>query len=283
MKTVVNSARFYFFPIIAANMVAMTISIGENPFRAAMYSVAISFLSSFGFLLNDLWDRDVDRANQAGHFENSDSSTITIGIIAMIVFLIAGVSLAYWIGSPEFILACCIAFSLVAYTVLLRKLLFIPTIVTAILASSPLWIPLVLWEKNFDKGKAIFIVAIIIMIAAREIFMDTRDRVGDIVGGRDTFATVFSARIAKFVGVILTVSACVPFIISILSSAYDFSTSSQLLVLGIVGIILYLLVHSAIGTVLNPQAERAAIQNYVFRSRLAMALIPVLVLLLWNR
>lgn len=283
MITVVRSARFYFWVIIAANMTAMSAVVEASLSRALVYSIVISCLSTFGFLLNDLWDRKIDKINNSHHFENSNVRTVKIGTASMIVFLIAGLILAYYIGRSEFTLACVIALFLTAYTVFLRRVLFLPTIVTSILASSPLWIPLLLWEKNFDKWKFVFVVAIIIIISAREILMDTRDRYGDMFGCRDTFATVFTARIAKFVGVVLTISACIPFIMSVLFSAYSYPVVNILFAIAVTVIILHLLIYSAIRTLSDNQDEQETIQKYVLNSRLSMILIPILILLIWSK
>src|SRR5438132_13174280 len=98
MHTVIRSGRFYFWPIIAANVLAMTYAIGGDSLRAVAFSIVISCMSSFGFLLNDLWDREVDQVNKANHFENSSSRTIRAGVLAALAFLALGMSLAYMLG-----------------------------------------------------------------------------------------------------------------------------------------------------------------------------------------
>jgi 4-hydroxybenzoate polyprenyltransferase len=281
MRTIIRSGRFYFWPIIAANVVTMTIAIGGNSMKAIGLSLVISCLSSFGFLLNDLWDRDVDRVNSAGHFEESSPIEVRIGFTVGLVFLLAGLGLGFWLGPQEFRLAVILALALGAYTILLRRFLLIPTLLAAVLATSPLWTPLVLWAKNVDSWKLMFIAAIVVLVAAREIIMDTRDRLGDIVGGRDTLATVFGSRIAKFVGVLLTMSASVPFVAVMVFNAAHLPIASKFAIGGIALIILYLLVSPAVGTLLDSLEERTAIQRYVLRSRMAMALIPLLIPLLW--
>lgn len=282
MYTIIRSGRFYFWPIVAANTVAMTLVVGGDPIRAALFSTVISLLASFGFLLNDLWDRDVDRVNRARHFEDSNAATIKTGIVTGVTFLMTGLGIAYWLGPHEFSVAIGMALALGAYTILLRKLLLMPTIVAAVLATSPLWSPLVLWANGVSKWKWIFIAAVILIVAARETFMDARDQPGDIIGGRDTVATVFGRRIAKFVGTVLTISASVPFVIAI---AYNVSGSRIVSMVGatmIGGIILFLLLKPVLTMLLDTQDERAAIQRYVKSSRMAMALIPIL-LLFWSR
>ncbi len=281
MHTVIRSGRFYFWPIISANVVTMTIAVGADPIRALLFSVGLSCLASFGFLLNDLWDRDVDRVNEANHFENSDSTTIIIGVSTGGFFLLASLAVAYWLGPMEFGVSSGIAAALGAYTTLLRRFLVAPTITAALLSASPLWAPLFLWEKNIDPWKYVLVAAIVLLLAARETLMDARDRLGDVAGGRDTLATVFGERIPRYVGVILSVSAGVPFVIAIASGMSGKAILTKLGVSAVSGIILYLLIKPA-AAILDPGNHRAAIQKYVCTSRLAMALIPLLNLILWR-
>jgi 4-hydroxybenzoate polyprenyltransferase len=282
MYIVIRSSRFYFWPIIAANVVSVTLAVGGDLPRGLGFSIAISCLASFGFLLNDLWDRDVDRINRKKHLEHSDAATLKGALAVGVGFLIAGLVLAFCLGSLEFNIACGIALALAAYTVLLRRFLFIPTIVAALLAASPVWAPLVIWGNKFDMWKCLFLAAIIVILAAREILMDAGDRVGDLAGGRETFATVFGTRIAKGVSVILTLSAVVPFVVAIACSAFNFSLAGKLAVIGIGGLIAFLLVHSVLKMLLETQDDETAIPKYMNRSRAAMALIPLLNLLLWR-
>lgn len=282
MSTVIRSGRFYFWPIISANVLTMTFFVGGDLRTAAAFSLVISLLASFGFLLNDLWDRDVDRVNKARHFEDSSAVTRRVGVIVAGLLLTTGLGLAYWLGPREFGTGSAIAFGLLIYTVLLRKILLLPTILAAVLATSPLWSPLLLWANKRSEWTELFIAAVILMVVARETFMDARDRDGDIVGGRDTLATVFGRRIAKFAATMLTVSAAVPFIMAIAHNVSGTSVWSRLGATALAMTVLYLLVRPALKTLSDKDDERAAIQRYVLSSRVAMALIPILVLL-WNR
>lgn len=282
MHTVVRGGRFYFWPIIAANVLTMSLAVGGSPIRSLAFALVISSLASFGFLLNDLWDRDIDRVNTAGHFENSDVATLRLGVVAAGGFLTAGLTLAFFLGTTEVIVAVGIAIALAMYTVVFRRLLFIPTIVAAVLSASPLWAPLVVWRGGIDLWKSVFIAAIVLILAAREVLMDVRDRLGDQTGQRDTFATVFGGRTAKFVAVVLTVSSCLILVATVLPTALVMPPFGKLAGGVVGGTIIYLLVRPAVRALLEGEEERTAIQNYVHSSRAAMALIPLLNLLLWR-
>lgn len=280
MYTVIRSSRFYFWPIIAANVVSVTLAVGGDLMRGLGFSLVISCLASFGFLLNDLWDRDIDRINTKRHLEHAEAATLRGAFSVALGFLVIGLALAFYLGSLEFTIGFGIALALAAYTVLLRKFLFIPTIVAALLSASPVWAPLVIWGNKLDMWKGLFLTAIIVILAAREILMDAGDLVGDLAGGRDTFATVFGARIAKSVSVILTLSAIVPFVVAMASSAFSLTLAGRVGVVGIGGTIAWLLVHSTLKMLLGMQDDAIAIPRYMTRSRAAMALIPLLNLLL---
>jgi 4-hydroxybenzoate polyprenyltransferase len=282
MHTLFRSGRFYFWPIICANTVSMTWVLGQDLKRAAVFSLVISLLASFGFLLNDLWDRNIDRINRARHFEESSAGILLIATGVGLFLLIAALIISYRLGTLEFAAAASIGLALIAYSVLFRKLLLIPTILAAVLATSPLWSPLVLWAHNVSEWKWMFIASIIIMVAARETFMDARDHPGDVIGGRDTVATLFGKGIAKLVATLLTVSGAVPFTIAIAQSTRGNPLAGRLGAVLVGSTILYLLVQPAIKILIDSKDERASIQRYVTRSRMAMALIPLL-LLCWNR
>jgi 4-hydroxybenzoate polyprenyltransferase len=281
MLRILRSGRFYFWPIVTANTVAMAMVAGGSIGKAIGFSVVVSSLASYGFLINDLWDRDADRVNKATRFEHSEPLILRMAMLASGCFLVAGLGLAYWLGRREFFTALVIAFGLSAYTLMLRKLFLLPTIVAAILATAPLWSPLLLWAANAHKWRWMFVSAVVIMVAARETLMDARDQRGDAFGGRDTIATLFGQRIARFVGAVLTISATVPFIVAIVYNTSGAPAINQVGAIILGAIVLALLLKPTLGIISDVHAERASIQKYVKTSRLAMALIPFIVLL-WS-
>src|SRR5688572_25169082 len=105
MPTAIRCGRFYFWPLITANTTAMTRVVGGNMASALELSIVICALASFGFLLNDLWDRVVDRVNNSGHFERSDPKTILIGKCLAACLLTLGLGLAASIGLFAFAIA----------------------------------------------------------------------------------------------------------------------------------------------------------------------------------
>jgi 4-hydroxybenzoate polyprenyltransferase len=279
MGKTIRSGRFYFWPIITANTVTMTLGIGGDLKRAFVLSIIISCLASFGFLLNDLWDRKTDEINRAGHFEDAGFSTVMIGVVSALGFLLSGIGLALLLGRLELKLAVGIALALVSYSLFLRKVLLLPTVLAAVLAASPLWTPLLLWSRTFDQSKWAFVVAIVLMVAGREILMDSRDQRGDFACGRQTMPTIFGARIAKMAAGMLIASAGVLLVATIASRVFLMPLQATVGAAAVTGAILYLVLPAALRT-LNSET-RETIQYFVIRSRIAMALTPLL-LLFWR-
>jgi len=282
MRTVIQSGRFYFWPIIAANVVSITVAVKGDAITAVGLSVVISCLASAGFLLNDLWDRKIDLVNQAGHFENSDRATIKRGIVSGLMLLLGGLIFAYYLGPLVLCIALGLATALLAYTVVLRKLLLIPTTIAAVVAASPLWAPLMVWRDNTDGWKWLFVIANILILAARELFMDARDQLGDMAGNRDTLATVFGRRITKTAALILSFAGSALFLGVVIADFFRLTATWGFAALSVAGAVIYLVLQPAVVTLGSVTEERTAIQRYVYRSRAAMALMPVVNLMLWR-
>jgi len=280
MRKTVRSCRFYFWPIIAANSLAMTLGLGGNWLHALSFSIVISSLASFGFLFNDLWDRDIDRVNGAGHFEHSSRSELYLGSLSAVGFLAFGICLACTLGRAELRLASAIAVTLALYTPIFRRLLLLPSLVTALLATSPLWGPLLLWHSA-DTARWAFISANALIVVAREILMDIRDHSGDILGGRDTIATIFGRRISAITAAIVSAAAAAILIGTFASSMGQHSLAGNCAAATSVALILYLAVHPIIRAVMRDDVSNKTVQHHVIVSRFAMALIPVLTIVLW--
>ena len=286
MKTIIRSMRFYFWPILALNAATMTMAIGGDVRRGAWFSIVIALLASFGFLLNDLWDRKVDQVNKSGHFENSDKRTIGLGVAVSTVCLILGMGVASRLGSIEVRIAALVAVGLVAYSVVLRRYLVIPTLLAGFLAASPLWAPLILWPRNVHPMHWAFVAAMVLLLAARETLMDVRDGKGDRAGARDTITTVFGPRIAKSVAVMLLLGGAVLLCLVLITQLVNLTIRDRFTAAFTVCLVLCLVLIPAYRAVLGSSengADHAAIQRFVLRSRAAMAFLPLLNLFLWAK
>jgi len=285
MSTIIHSMRLYFWPILALNATAMTIAVRGDARHGALVSIVISLLASFGFLVNDLWDRNVDRINRPGRFENSDKTTIGLGVAAAIVCLILGIATAFWLGPRELDIAFILALGLAAYSIVLRRYLIVPTVLAGFLAASPIWAPLLLWPRNVRPMHWTFVAAMALLLAARETLMDLRDRDGDRIGARDTIATAFGARAAKSTASILLLSGAALLCSVLLVQTVHLTVPSALTAAVAVCLILALTLTPAYGAIRPDTEDRdqhGAIQSFLGWSRAAMLLLPLLNLFLWR-
>jgi len=163
---------------------------------------------------------------------------------------------------------------------IIRKLGVLANVTTAAAAAAPLWAPLWFAPSGGRAWQWWLVGAVSMMLVAREVLMDVRDRAGDAAGGRTTLATRHGAGAASRLGVGLTFAATVPFVAAIVLAG-PASPGRVALALGLAGAIAYLLVVPAARIVAPAAAiDGATIQAYVLRSRAAMALLPALALLL---
>jgi len=279
MAATLRSARLYFWPIILANVVAMTIGAGGDVRRMAWFSLVLSSQASFGFLVNDLCDRRIDRVNRAGHFEHSPRPTLILARVTASVLCVGSLALAWALGPGAWMIAVSLAIGLAAYSRVLRRAEVLPNVAGAVFASAPLWAPLVLALSGGARWQWWLVAAVVVLLTAREMLMDVRDRRGDAAGGRKTLATQRGARAAIRVGVGLTATGLVPFCVAVLVRPSTVSPTSTAAAAAVATVIALLLVIPA-WSILSRAADGTAIRSYVLRSRLAMALLPVLSLLL---
>ena len=281
MVEIARSSRLYFWPIIAANVLTMTVVAGGDLRGMALFSLSLSCLASFGFLVNDLCDRRIDLANDAGHFERSAPATLRAARLAAAAFCGAGLALAWAVGPQVLAVAAGLAVGLAGYSPILRRAEVVPNVATAVFGSSPLWAPLLLSRSGGTTSQWWLVAAAVVVLVAREILMDVRDRHGDAVVGRRTLATLFGVAVSTRIGFGLTMLAVVPVALAVGAAATQLSFVVGLTVALVAIVTAGLLVVPAARIPRDTAADPAqAIQAYVRRSRIAMALVPVLGLLL---
>lgn len=280
MVETLRSARVYFWPIITANILAMAVGVGGDVRHMALFSLVLSALASFGFLVNDLSDRRIDRVNQAGHFERASDAAVVLGRVTATIFLIGAVALAWRLGTVELSLTAGIAAALAVYSSVLRRAALVANLATGVLATAPLWAPLVITPPRVSAWQWWLVSAAGGMIVAREILMDVRDRVGDEAGGRITLATWLGARPSVQMAKITTLTAIAPLAVAVTIGIARLGPWLALAAVIVAAVFLFLV----LGPIARVQAahsdSRATIQHYVLRSRLAMACFPAIALLL---
>jgi 4-hydroxybenzoate polyprenyltransferase len=280
MDETFRSARVYFWPLIAANVMAMAVGAGADLWRMAAFAVVLCALASFGFLLNDLSDRAIDLVNEAGHFERASPHAIRLARCVACAFAGVAVVISMALGPRASVIAAVLAVGLMAYSPFLRRFVVVPNVATAALASSPVWAPLALSAGGGLVWQWALVLSFVVLLTAREILMDVRDVAGDVAGGRATLATRLGANGGVRAGVLLTRLAVVPFAVAVGLGARQTSPVALAAALALASGILVLFLASS-SRIPSAAAEiRPAIQAYVWRSRLAMALVPAMALLL---
>jgi len=281
MHSIINSGRFYFWPIIIANTAAMAKSANGDVLVAATLGLSIACLASYGFLLNDLWDQDIDRINVAHHFEDETTIVKRVGGVSAVLFLILGLTTAFPLGRLPFAIACLIAVGLTAYTCVLRPLLIAPTLLSALLAGSPLISPLLLPGTGATWIHWTFAFSFMLIITAREILMDVRDRVGDSKGNRRTMPTVYGPARAKRVALSLIVVGLGILLSTLVIRVPQLSLGQAAVSVSLGTAIVLAVWIPGWRTISDSVDESARIQRFVLASRAAMCLVPIVVLALW--
>ncbi len=90
MGVILASARLYFWPLILANVLASAIVVDHQLYDAICLSLSLSFLSSFGLLINDLWDRHIDRINGIDRFASAGLLVVPSAVAVAMMSLLLG-------------------------------------------------------------------------------------------------------------------------------------------------------------------------------------------------
>ncbi len=276
LKTVGKSARVRLWPFIAANAVCMSIAREASIGDSLRLGMMLSLLASYGFIVNDLKDRSIDATNNESRLQNADASTlVSVASAAGFALLVAFLAAAQ-INFEAVLFTAALTLGLTAYSVFVRRLLLAATLLSAALSTSPLWVPVLLFHDGPVPFHLLIISAGYLLIMSREIVLDTKDRHGDALGSRRTFATVFGAafayRLASAFSLLgLSVMLFAP--ITINGYATRQLVSVSLLCVAAVG---YLTFHSLS---IAASDTNSAYSRYVSMTRVSMLLIPLLVLL----
>ncbi|MFH1970877.1 MAG: UbiA family prenyltransferase [Patescibacteria group bacterium] len=272
-----NSSRIYLWPFILLNCIIMSITVDHDIFYGIIAGLSLCFLSSYGFLINDICDRNIDRVNLAGRLENADRSTIRVALIIALSFLIIALFLSL-IDYMLFALLVIISVVLTLYSILLRKFLIISTITAALLSLSPLWVPLI--GRRIELFHLGITISMFIMLTAREIILDVKDRKGDKEGGRRTLPSIVGPARAKNIAFFLMLLSSLLMLLTLIPSLTLVSSLEAAVILVPACAFIFLIIKSGLGT-LNFLDEKISIEKFIIASRRGMALIPIVLLFEW--
>lgn len=195
---VVRSARIYLWPAIALNVVAVSLYLGVDLTAAALMALAIPLLASFSFILNDLWDLEVDAHNCERRLNGATVAGRRLAAgAACALLLLALALLVAGLGDRGGWLFLAVVIGSVGYTALVRSVVILAACTAAAVSLAPVWGP-ALVGNGVDGFFLVVLVAAWLMLVGREILLDVKDVHGDRVGRRVTFPLI--AGVSRAVG-----------------------------------------------------------------------------------
>jgi 4-hydroxybenzoate polyprenyltransferase len=267
-----RSARIILWPAIFFNAGLISFFYASASLRESiLLASSLCLIASYGFLINDCRDVQVDRLNQANRLEYSTGSEIQFVWISSFLFLFIAFALSAALGIIGIASVAIIGFGLTVYTFYARKKLILATVLAATLSSTPLWLPNMIFHSQMTVSHICAISAAFLMLMGREILFDVGDHYGDSLGKRKTFATVFSQRFAFNLGALLNVFGAVALCIAVVFG----NRHTPLSLLSTSILIFTLLTFSSITQFKDDLRSANKFAIFTRRSRLAMLLIPL--------
>ena len=265
-------ARIVLWPAIFLNagIIALCNTTASIP-QAVLAALSLCCVASYGFLINDRKDIEVDRINHSNRLENANESELAFIRLASGVLLGASLVLSAGLGGKGFVCVGLISLGLTVYTFYARKKLFFATALAAILASTPLWAPSLIFDSQLTISQIGVIVATAFLLMGREILFDAADIRGDSHGKRRTFATVFNQRLALDLSIALN---CFGAVLLLLLLVYRQPTSLHFIAWAGVVLFSWLILPSILKFRNSPESS-VQLDILTQRSRLAMLLLPV--------
>ncbi len=274
--TALRSCRLYLWPAITLNTALITYGITDEWLEGLILGIGLSLLASNGFLLNDLFDRQIDRDNGAHRLESASPAELRLALGLVGVTAILSLLCGAFVGRQAIWLLATLMGCLATYTFALRRVLFLATLMSAFVGISPIWLPVVLWGPPRPQLFWVAVSAFYVFYFAREVVLDIKDREGDRLGERATFPTVFGSRIALLLVVFLALAGGLALVF--VQSTVN-RTNLPLLYSWIALIAFLSLNIFPAALCLIKNGDRSALAQFISASRLAMLIAPLLLYL----
>jgi len=256
----------------------MTLCLNVDFNKGLLFGSALCFVSSFGFLINDLWDRDVDYFNNSGRFENSNLETISFAVFMAVGLLFLGLKVGLEVHEGSWIFFLIITSGLVVYSFLVRRFLLLSNLLAAFLGISPLWGPILIFQ-NFEVFYILTIFAMYLLFISREIFLDLKDMRGDKIGGRNTVATIFGTKITSFVALLLIISGGIVETLAIIRNTLEPTQNNIRFILFLITLAIGLMFFVPAFRILKLGPNKKNFQIFILLSGISMSFVPLLLLL----
>lgn len=275
---ILYSARLYLWPVITLNTIAMSLTSGASFRDSILLAISLNFLASYAFIVNDVVDRRVDKINNTNRLENIPDQKINIFQIAALLCFISAICSVIPLGWTAVSLSVGIGAGLYLYSFVIRGFLLLANIVSAILGSSPLWAPLIIFSGDYSEYKWGIAITGVIFLLSREILLDLKDKPGDIVGLRRTIPIVFGEKFSVYLSFVLTIAVSLFLAIwniryVIVENSLFFSALMFLSVILIISMIVLPL------SLIVTDNKHTLLIRYVSISRIPMLILPLLVVI----
>lgn len=278
---IVHCARPYVWILIIINSIVTGFASGLAFADALILGLCLSFLSSFGFILNDIQDREMDKELHSDRLAFADTRTLLFAHISMWMFLILALVVAYYISNVALVVAFSIAVGLAAYSLVFRRQLLIATLVCSASITSPLWAPYLVADSFMPPFHLAIVCVSFTLLAARETILDVKDVHGDIYGKRETIATVMGEQVAVTAATVLTVTASLSLLAMWASRILTLSPFVVIIIVVALSSFLWLVVTPTIRLYTAENRDKPLFNNFVQNTRRAMVLIPLFILVDW--
>lgn len=282
LRIILRSARVVLWLPIIANVSLLTISLRRSIWEALILGISLSCIAAYGFLINDLQDLQGDKSNKAGRLDSASNDVLSDVKYSAILFLISGITLTAILQPRSVFALLVIAGGLTAYTFWIRPKLCIANLLAALLASSPLWLPNIVFLQPPGATQIAVLTIAVVMLVGREILFDVADRFGDAKMNRRTLPMFLGDQIAQRIAVAMQFGGCFLLLVVTVARAHKLFFSFQLL-LYVTCVVLICLVVSA-NMKLTTQPISASLKQIIAaRTRIAMLLLPILLFLLLSK
>lgn len=282
ISIVLQSARIVLWLPIMVNVCLLTLSLRHSIPEALILGFSLSCIAAYGFLINDLWDLPVDRNNKAGKLENAPKDVLRLAACVAMFFLSLGLALIAMLQAQSFYVMVIVAGGLTAYTFWIRPKLYLANLLAAFLASSPLWLPNIVFMQPLKITQIVIIVVAVLILLGREVIFDVADHFGDGQMGRRTLPVVFGDKIAHRIAVAMQFSGCGLLIGLTVLQAGQLIFPLQMLFFVTTTVFAILVISINLKLLTHP-GEASLICVFTKRTRFAMLLLPVLLFLLMSK
>ena len=200
----IRSARVYMWPFIAINVGTVSWTLEAGIGASMLIASILALLASFGFVVNDLVDRPIDRFNRRERLQNQSLNTCFAAVALAIACAIGAVLLGWCVAQYMGIaLVAVLIAGLLAYSFALRPVPFVATTLASILCISTFWFPMILFADNVTDFHYVLLRVSIVGIFAREIILDVKDIRGDRKYKRKTIPVLCGARFTSILALML--------------------------------------------------------------------------------